>query len=161
MLFNFVGPESLQVASEDQLLDFTKSVAVKAVHPEVYRQHFFKLQQSNDETIKSFISRLKAQAILCAFQCKGKCYSECISSYAEDMIQSQLIAGMRNSSHQTKVLSEKATLVTLETLAAGLLTLEATERASTEFRSPQDNSHVADITPIKSQKISANQLTYK
>ena len=43
MLFNFVGPD---VLNDDELMDFIKSVAVKAVHPEVYRQQFFTLRQS-------------------------------------------------------------------------------------------------------------------
>lgn len=161
MLFNFVGPDDLQTASEDQLLGFIKSVAVKAVHPEVYRQHFSKLQQSDGETITSFISRLKAQAMLCAFHCKGKCGGPtCTPSYAQDMIRSQLITGMRNSSHQAKVLSEMATLVTLDQLTTRLLTLEATEHASTEFRSPHDTQTVADITPINSFKPGYNKPSY-
>jgi len=43
------------------------------------------------------------------------------------MIRSQLIAGLSNSSHQSKVLK------TLDQLTTRILTLEATERASSEF----------------------------
>ena len=35
MLFNFVGPDTLITANEDQLLSHIKSVAVKSIHPEV------------------------------------------------------------------------------------------------------------------------------
>jgi len=59
----------------------SSTVAVKTVHPEIYRQHFYNLKQSDGETITSFISRLKAQAMLCAFQCQGTCGNDtCTSS---------------------------------------------------------------------------------
>ena len=151
MLFNFVGPEALNNATEENLLDHIKSIAVKAVHPEVYRQQFFNLRQSDCETVTSFISRLKAQAMLCAFQSKGDCGAPtCSSSYAADMIRSQLIAGIRNATHQTKVLTEIATLKTLEQLTTRLLALEATDRASSQFRSPFENTVGSGIAPIKS-----------
>lgn len=150
MLFNFVGPEVLNNASEDDLLGYIKSVAVKVVHPEVYRQQFFNLRQSDGETITSFVSRLKAQAMLCDFQSNGSCGAlDCSSSYAANMIRSQLIAGVRNPTHQNKVLTEIATLKTLEQLTARLLALEATERASSHFRSPFEAT-TTDVAPIKS-----------
>jgi len=65
LLFNFVGPDALRVASERELLDYIKSVAVKSVHPEVYRQQFFVMRQSDGESITSFIARLNSQAMLC------------------------------------------------------------------------------------------------
>eukprot|EP00111_Clytia_hemisphaerica_P014511 TCONS_00042722-protein len=87
MLFNFVGPEVLSTASEAVLLKFIKSVAVKTVHPEVYRQQFFNLRQSDCESVTSFISRLKAQAMLCDFKTNGSFESDdCSPSYASDMI---------------------------------------------------------------------------
>ena len=152
MLFNFIGPEALNNASEDDLLGYIKSVAVKVVHPEVYRQQFFSLRQSDCETVTSFVSRLKAQAMLCDFKSNGNCNTpNCSSSYADDMIRSQLIAGIRNPTHQNKVLTEIATLKTLEQLTTRLLALEATERASSQFRSPFEATN-SDITPIKSSQ---------
>ena len=151
MLFNFVGPDSLQTASEDELLGFIKSVAVKTVHPEVYRQHFYNLKQSDGETVTSFISRLKAQAMLCRFHCIGTCGDNgCTPSYAEEMIRSQLIAGLRNSSHQSKVLSEMEILTTLSQLTTRLLTLESTERASSEFQSPHQTT--SEVSALRSKQ---------
>jgi len=151
LLFNFVGPEVLNTASEENLLKYIKSVAVKVVHPEVYRQQFFNLRQSDCETVTCFISRLKAQTMLCDFKTKGSCNTpDCASSYASDMIRSQLIAGIRNPTHQTKVLTEIATLKTLDDLTSRLFALEATDHASSQFRSPFENAS-SDVTPIKSQ----------
>jgi len=144
MLFNFVGPNALNQAPEDELLNYIKSVAVKAIHPEVYRQQFFTLRQSDCESITTFISRLKAQAMLCAFNSKGSCnQNNCSVSFSEDMVKSQLIAGLRNPTHQSKVLSEMEVLKTLELVTTRLLALESTERASTHFRPPSDIAAIA------------------
>lgn len=149
MLFNFVGPEVLNTASEADLLKFIKSVAVKTVHPEVYRQQFFNLRQSDCESVTSFISRLKAQAMLCDFKTSGTCESDdCSPSFASDMIRSQLIAGIRNSAHQAKVLAEIATLQTLEDLTTRLIALETTVSAATQFRSPFENT-ASDVAAVK------------
>lgn len=159
MLFNFVGPEVLSTASEADLLKFIKSVAVKTVHPEVYRQQFFNLRQSDCESVTSFISRLKAQAMLCDFKTNGSCESDdCSPSYASDMIRSQLIAGIRNPTHQSKVLTEIASLQTLEDLTTRLLALEATDRASTQFRSPFENTP-SDVAYVKSSSFKPRRPT--
>ena len=63
MLFNFVGPTHLNDATEEDLLSYIKSLAVKTVKPEVYRQQFFVMKQSDGESITRFISRLKSQAM--------------------------------------------------------------------------------------------------
>ena len=131
MLFNFIGPTSLNSATEEEMLNYIKSVSVKTVHPEVYRQQFFTMKQTDGESITRFISRLKSQAMLCDLKIKCDCQEDhCVSSYSEDMIKSQLIGGIRNSSHQIKILSEVATL---ETLMERLLMLESTEKASSHF----------------------------
>ena len=149
MLFNFVGPDAFNTANEDDLLTYMKSVAVKVAHPVVYRQQFFVLKQNYGESITSFISRLKAQAMLCAFVRNGSCHNPaCKTSYSEDMIRSHLIADIRSSAYQSKVLSEITILQTLEQLTTRLLALEASERASSQFRSPFDTINESEVTPI-------------
>lgn len=87
MLFNFIGPDALHNATEEQLLEYIKSVAVKTVHPEVYRQQFFVMRQSDGETITSFISRLKSQAMLCIFEKQCGCSKQ-------QCMTSQIIVGL-------------------------------------------------------------------
>ena len=65
------------------------------------------------------------------------------------MIKSQLIAGIRNSSHQIKVLSEMTVLNTLEILTERLLTLDSTEKPSSHFQPglvPLENSSASAVT---------------
>ena len=90
MLFNFVGPADLDNAGEQELMKHIKAVAVRVVHPEVYRQQFFTLKQSDGESTTNFVSRLKAQAMLCDFTCQNQ---TCTTAYSPDMVKSQLIAG--------------------------------------------------------------------
>lgn len=145
MLFNFVGPDALQGATEEQLLSFIKSVAVKSIHPEVYRQQFFQMRQGDGETITTFVSRLKSQAMLCNFKRKCDCTTaHCNTTYSEDMIKSQVIAGLRDVSHQSKVLTEVSALPTLQALIERLLTLESTARATNHFQ-PSDSSSTSAI----------------
>jgi len=151
LLFNFIGPDALNIASEEVLLKYIKSVAVKKVHPEVYRQQFFVMKQADGESITNYTSRLKSQAMLCQFKRNCDCKSnQCTSSYSEDMIRSQLIAGLRNSSHQVKVLSEIATLATLDALIERLLTLESTEKAAHHFQ-PGNTPLESKSNAIKSE----------
>ena len=150
MLFNFVGPDALNTATEDQLLEYVKSVAIRTVHPEVYRQQFFAMKQSDGETVTCFISRLKSQAMLCDFKRKCDCPgTHCTTSYSEDMIKSQAIAGLNNASHQTRILTEVSALKTLSQLIERLLTLESTARAASHFQ-PFDVQPATQIAPIKS-----------
>jgi len=86
MLFNFVGSQNLNNASEKELLEHIHSVAMKKVHPEVYRQQFFRMRQSEGETTTHYISRLKSQAMLCDFTQKYD--NGCTTSYSENMIKS-------------------------------------------------------------------------
>lgn len=151
MLFNFVGPDALNNATEQQLMGYIKSVAVKSIHPEVYRQRFFTMKQSDGETITAFISRLKSQAMLCTFERRCGCDNQHgTTSYAEDMIKSQIIAGLRNTSHQSRILTEIFSLPTLGDLVERLLTLESTARATSHFQ-PIEAPNDIQIAPIKSE----------
>ena len=91
--------------------------------------------------------------MLCSFKTKGECNTDtCSPSYARDMIRSQLIAGLRNQSHQSRVLSEISNLTSLEQLTTRLLALEITDRASTQFRSPFESVITSDVAPVKSNQ---------
>ena len=134
MLFNFVGPNVLKGTSEKDLLNHIKSVAVRSVHKEVHRQEFKIMKQEEGETITRFTSRLKAKAMQCQFntQCdEGSCRSQC--SYADEMISSQIISGIRNSDHREKILSEMETLNTLQKLVDRLVASECSQKASGKF----------------------------
>ena len=146
MNFCIISPDALHDADERDLLEYIKSVAVKSVHPEVYQQQFFVMRQGN-----SFTARLKSQAMLCDFKRNCDCiHHNCTFNYAEDIIKLQLIAGINNHMHQSKVFSEMSTLQTLLTLLERLLTLESTEKASSHFRPSPDFQTASQVAPLKS-----------
>ncbi|XP_057298990.1 uncharacterized protein LOC130629697 [Hydractinia symbiolongicarpus] len=149
MLYNFVGPDALDRATEAELLSYIKSVAVKTIYPEVYRQQFISMRQSDSETITHFISRLKSQAMLCNFSRKCDCDDQnCEISYSENMIMSQIIAGLLSSSHRTKILSEMTSIETLTQMTDHLLTLEATAQATEHFKPSLPAQ--SDVSGVKS-----------
>ena len=137
LLFDFVGPDALHTASEQELLAHIKSVSVRGVHKEVHRQQFFKMMQAEEESITHYVARLKAQATLCEFKVEctsGTCNSQV--SYAEDMISTQMVAGLRNQDHQTRVLAEAATLISFKQKFDRIMSLETTDTSTSKLNIP-------------------------
>ena len=66
-LFEFVGPDVLNNATEKELMNHIRKIAVKSIHKEVHRMNFGKIVQSERETIMQYVARLKAKAALCDF----------------------------------------------------------------------------------------------
>ena len=131
LLFEYVGSESLNVASEDELLDHIKSVAVKETHKEVHRMNFFRLSQMEGETVTQYVARLRSHAVLCQF--KIACTEhlrQIFINYTDDMVTQQLISGLRNQNHQSRILSEAAALPTLQQKIDRLQCLESTEQST-------------------------------
>ena len=134
LLFEFVGPEILDAASESELLGHIKAIAVKGLHKEVHRMNFSKLKQSDGESVTHYVARLKSQASLCMFNVKCSCDQNV--SYAEEMVSQQLVTGLRDHEHQSKALSEATTLTTLQLKVERLQGLEATDESATKLHIP-------------------------
>ncbi|XP_066925578.1 uncharacterized protein [Clytia hemisphaerica] len=135
LLFEYVGAEALNTANENELLNFIKSVAVKGTHKEVHRMKFFRLCQMDGETITQFVARLRSNAILCKFKIACENHEEPNPvSFAEEMIAHQLVFGLRNQQHQSRILSETAALPTLGDKIERLQCLESTEQSTDIMR---------------------------
>ena len=141
MLFEFVGPTILNSCTEDQLLDHIKSVAVKITHPEVHQMNFHAMRQEPGESITHYVARLKSQAFLCKFEVTCGCTPATTISYSDNMVSQRLVAGLRSVDHQRRVLSEAATLTTLDLKVKRLQLLETTEQSATVLHQrPGENS---------------------
>ena len=135
LLFEYVGADSLDTATEDDTLEYIKKVAVKGTHKEVHRIKFFRLSQMDGETITQFVARLRSQAILCQFKIACEDHQQpTFVSFAEDMITQQLVSGLRNQQHQSRILSEAASLPTLKNKIDRLQCLESTEQSTDLMR---------------------------
>ena len=131
LLFDIIGPATLDTCTETELLGYIKSVAVEGSHKEVHRQRFQALKQEEGQRITSFLAKLKSQAQLCDFNvtCPNQ---QCLRSvsYSTNMVAGQLISGLHNTDHQAKVLAEAATLTTLSQKFDRLVSLETTDLAT-------------------------------
>ncbi len=127
LLFEYIGATKLNACSEEQLLGYIKSVAVKVTHKAVHRVEFDKMIQNDGESITHYVSRLNAKAFLCKFEVNCGCNPQTIVSYAEERVSERLLAGLQNKEHQVKILNEAEALVTLDQKIERLQTLESTE----------------------------------
>ena len=149
LLFEYVGATKLSACSENELLGYIKSVAVKTVHKEVHRMAFHKMVQDQGESITQWTARLKSKAFLCKFEIPCSCCTPAaMISYADEEIAQVLVAGLRNQEHTRKVLAEAATLTTLELKVKRLQILELTEESVVSLHNPSPPSEAA---PVKSQ----------
>ena len=134
MLFEFVGPDVLNECSEEELLAYIKSIAVKQIHHEVHQMNFHMMSQDEGEPITRFVARLKSQAFLCQFNVQCACTEPTTVSYADQMVAQRLVAGLRDVDHQRKILAEAGTLTTLEAKIKRLQLLETTEQSAVILR---------------------------
>ena len=135
LLFQLLGSETLNIATEEQLLHQIGLVAVKGLHKEVHRHTFHNIRQQEGEGISHFLARLQSQARLCEFTVKctnGSCQQQV--NYSADMAAGQFIAGLLNTEHQGKILAEANILMTLEQKLHRLVSLETTDKVTPTFQ---------------------------
>ena len=113
-LFDLKSAATLNAASEADLLKWIKEIAVKGVHKEVHRTQFVNLRGKQGESVTAYLGRLKAESSLCDFRVAAppSCSDSACTcanygiyvSYQDDMVATQLVAGLYNSDHQAKIL---------------------------------------------------------
>ena len=133
-LFELYGTE-LKNCSETELLAKIRSVAVSTLHKEVHRQVFKDIVQIEGESYTQYMARLRSKAQLCEFSASTKCVcgNDVSVNYADDAIAAQLIAGVTNTTHQSKVLAEASTRKSLKDKFDLLLSLEATDKSTSQL----------------------------
>jgi len=156
LLYEYVGTKELNRdrITENTMLDHIKSVAVKSINKEVYRWRYSQLKQADGELITKYAGRLKSQAVLCEY--KVKCHT-CQSdvSYANEIISQQLITGLVNPEHQSRVMSEAQDLLQLQSKIDRLVSLETTDAATANIRSTSSSQSSA----VKFSKYKQDQRT--
>ena len=153
LLFEYVGPETLNSCNEADLLQHIKSVAVKVTDKEVHRVAFGKMNMNDGEAITHYVARLKAKAFLCKFEVPcDQCNPVHNVSYSDERVAERLIAGLRNQDHQRKILSEAATLKTLDEKVKRLQILETTEESASMLHTPNNISAAAAASTFQKSK---------
>ena len=147
LLFELIGPEALSSATEDHLLNQIRLITVKGTHKEVHRQQFHSMKQQEGELVTHFLARLRGKAKFCDFRIRCPNVTNCGQqiSYSDDMVAGQMVAGLANSEHQSRVLAEAATLTTLEQKFNRLTCLESTDKATPHFH----NTHSHTLSNVQ------------
>ena len=149
LLFEYVGADALNTATEHALLNHIKSVAVKGTHKEVHRLKFFRLHQMDGETITQFVARLRSHAVLCQFKVACPNHDQpTFINFADEMITQQLVSGLKNQQHQSRILSEAEALPSLREKIERLQCLESTEHSTDIMRSDPPTASMS--APVKS-----------
>ena len=132
MLFEFVGPTTLNNSEEATLLAHIKTISVKEVHPEVHQTSFNLMVQEPGESVTQWVARLKSMACLCKFEIETNCNCDPprTISYADQMVAQRLIAGLANLDHRRKLLADASILTTLDAKVQRLQLLETTEESA-------------------------------
>ena len=161
-LFDLKGPAVLNSATEEDLLLWIKQIAVKGAHMEVHRNNFVQLKQKQGETINSYLGRLKASARLCEFKqaapesCSNNdcnCPNHGVRvSYEDDQVSTQLVAGLYNTDHQARILSETTSLKTLDQKLQRLVSLEKSETAMSSLNGQVVNSNYTGGTNRRNER---------
>ena len=85
--------------SEQEIMKLLERIVTKQANPLVHRLAFCEMLQSEDESIKDFVVRLKASARDCEFECPN-----CKHNLQPSHIRDQFIRGVFNTTLQTELL---------------------------------------------------------
>ena len=151
LLLGLVETSVLATMSEEELLKKIKTLSIQGVHKEVHRHRFSKMEQDEGESITHFVARLKEHAALCDF--KVPCQSttcDCTVSYLEDMGSNQMVSGLCDKEHQTKLLAEATTLTTFQKKFDRLMSLETTDKSLPHLKSDTNIPPLSNTAASKS-----------
>ena len=161
-LLEMVGKTTLDTINEADLLTLIKRSAVLTVDKVVHRVKFHEIKQEQGESFQRFVPRLKAKANLCAFAVQGtyKCSNGCAKdvdmdlrvSYRDDMVESQMIAGLYNPEHRSKIMMEADKLTSFDDKYKALATMHATDFSTGELDVTRTNARRSEYKQEKCQR---------
>ena len=94
------------------------------------------MAQNEGESMTYFLKRLRGQANFCEFNIKCPEEQTCGQQvdYSEDMVTGQMIAGLANLEHQSRILAEAASLISFEQKFNHLVYLKTTDKSTPHFQ---------------------------
>ena len=105
------------------------------------------MKQKEGESITHFLARLRTLVKFCEFSviCPKKPDCGRHVDYSNDMVAGQIVAGLTHTDHQTKILAEATTLVTLQQKFDRLVGLEMTDHSTPHFNSTMHHTTVVNV----------------
>ena len=122
---------------QSQLLSKLEAVVTQQSNPTVYRMQFANIFQ-HDESIQSYVVRLKSSAMDCEFSCP-----QCKYDISTQYIKDQLIRGLQNETLQTDILAKADQLKDLEKVVKHCEAFEAALR---------DQSKLQDVADVQAAR---------
>lgn len=133
-------PDFFQIPSAT-ILDKIESVVTQRANPMVHRIAFANLSQSENESIQSYVVRLRSSAKDCDFSCP-----DCKVDISNTYIKDQFVCGVRNHMLQTDILAKAETLTDIDK------TVKHAEAFESALR---DQSKIADTAEVAAARMSA------
>ena len=111
-LFDFIGGTTLETLNEQTLLEKIKMIAVRGKNKAVHRKEFYSMTQSPEEPIQTFIANLRSKAQHCqfSFRCSSELCNNRVNSYAESMVEDQMVVGCASEDIQEEILARDSQL---------------------------------------------------
>ena len=144
------NPDFLKV-EEDDIIKLVEKIVTKQANPAVHRLTFSNINQSENETINSFLVRLKSSSKDCEFECP-----QCKHDLSPVHIKDQLIRGLHNSQLQTDILAKWTLLKTLEDIVKHAQAFESAVRDQSNLA---DHSEVMRVSEYQKKKRFDSQAT--
>lgn len=132
---------SLMEKSEEDLLIDIRKLAVREENVMVSCATLRNMRQDREETIQSFLARLKGQANICKFLVTcSKCDSEI--NYVNEILKDTLIHGMEDSVIRLEILGHENQNFDLITLTKFIEARESVKRSAMRLSIPQNVDHI-------------------
>ena len=140
--------------SEDETtaLKLIEEIVTVRSNPAVHRKAFAELIQEENQSVKTFVVRLRSAATDCAFQCPG-----CEYDLSSINIKDQLIRGLNNSKLQAEVLAKTNQLKTLDDVVSYAESFETALRDQSDLA----NNNQASDTLFKFSHYKKKKQTVK
>ena len=126
--------------TEDQALETIKSIVTHKVNPAVHRKAFTSIIQNDQETIQTFLVRLRSAAVECSYSCPS-----CHYDLSETNIKDQFIAGLVNCVLQTEILAKANQLTTLDSVITHAEAFETAQRDQQHLQGDQNSTTVYSV----------------
>ena len=134
--------------SENAVLGFIKTFAIRPENVMVARVKLQNLHQERDESVRSFCARLRGQAGVCAFTKNKRCQcnQEVFVDFSDDMVRDALIRGLEDDEIWLHILGQANHNMTLEETLQQAEAQECGKRSAGRLVQPSDLQTTVNAT---------------
>ena len=159
-LFDFVGGPTLKTIGEKDLLEKIKTLAVKGSNKAVHRKQFYAMLQDQGQPVQAYVAKLRGKADHCQFvlKCSSEACNHQVNSYAESMVEDQMVTGCADPDIQEEVLAKDAQLTNFQAKFDLIQALEEGKHAKKQLSSESTLAvHKSQYQKQRGQKTSSQK----